>query len=170
MNRLKFVCRFLPAFLIGVALDIAMAGCPPTPVPDPGPQPVPVGSACSRACDNLASLECPEGLDSSCAATCQKVQDGRLTDFKPECLAAAKTQAEASACGTVTCNLELGKSVASCQLACDNVKLFKCPEATGCLATCLKASAAKLVDLKLACLAQAKTKAALQVCGSVVCR
>jgi hypothetical protein len=147
-----------------------LAGCPPTPTPDPVPQPVPSGSACVRACSNLEALKCPEGLDPSCAEACQKVQDGRLTDLAPECLAAAKTPAEASACGTVTCNLELGKSVATCQLACNNVALFKCPEAGECLATCLKATAAKLVDLKVGCLAGAKTKVVLQACGSVTCR
>ncbi len=92
--------KYTVIFIVAAAL---LAGCPPTPTPDPGPQPVPVGSACSRACDNLAALECPEGRDPSCAATCQKVQDGRLTDFKPECLATAKTQAAAVECGTVTC-------------------------------------------------------------------
>ena len=57
------------------------------------------------ACDNLAWLGCPEGK-SGCEAAIRHVQEDRLNDMKPHCLASAKTSAEARRCGTVNCEVK----------------------------------------------------------------
>ena len=69
-----------------------------TPVP-----PLPSTGSCSDACANLAKLGCAEGTTGSCVATCEHTQSSRVTDLKPGCLLAAKTKADARACGSVTC-------------------------------------------------------------------
>ena len=100
--------------LIGVA---AIAGCPNGPVapenptdPDGGAPPIALVEAgagdCASACANLSALGCPEGNPSggkSCAETCEHTQSTHLTDLKPACLSAARTVADARACGSVAC-------------------------------------------------------------------
>lgn len=134
------------------------------------PPPAPAQTACEAACANLTILGCAEGINVTCVPTCQKVQDGHLTDLKPAKLAAAGSVAEVQAIGTVGCTEDLTKKApATCANACANIKHFGCPEADTCLATCTHAVAQHLTDFKLPCLVAAKTKAALQRCGSVAC-
>ena len=178
MTKLGLVSTF--GFLFGsvsvMLACLAFSGCPPTPPVPPGPSPAADAApapqtACQAACANLADLGCPEGKDQDCAATCQHAQDARLTDLKPEKLAAAKSIGEVMAVGTVACDASPGKARhASCADACGALSRFGCPEASGCLNACQKAKAARLTNLELDCLAGARTKAALRACGSVACR
>lgn len=136
----------------------------------PTPTPVPSTATCKEACTTLDSLGCPEGSEPSCEDACLKIQSGGITVLDLDCLAKATSPAVAEACGGITCDVSLGKKSASCQLACDKVTHFKCPEASGCLATCLKVTAAHLADWNLGCLASAGTITQLRSCGSVACK
>lgn len=103
MRRSIFLCTLL-------GLSATAAACPPKP-PSPEPDVVVVdaatadagggeASASVAACANLAALGCPEGADASvCVRTIDHVQAGHLTDLHPDCLARARTKAEARACG-----------------------------------------------------------------------
>jgi hypothetical protein len=143
-----------------------------TPVPDPvPPSPGPSASVYEEACANLAAWGCAEGMDETCVSTLQTVQEKRLTDLAPSCLAKAASVAELRSCGTVECLTEVGKTTpATCANACAVVKKLRCPEATDCYATCTKVVAQKLTDFKLSCLVKATTKATLRACGTVECK
>jgi hypothetical protein len=83
-----------------LALTIALTSCAtPSPTPDPPPGPDIYGAACA----NLAAVGCPEGSRDNCAEVMQQAQEAHLTDLHPTCLAAAKTQDAARACGSVRC-------------------------------------------------------------------
>jgi len=69
----------------------------------PGPAPTPEPTACEKACYNLALLGCPEGLHADCSADCEAGMGGKITDFRPDCLAEATSQEAARACRTVHC-------------------------------------------------------------------
>jgi hypothetical protein len=62
---------------------------------------------CAKACANLATLGCPEARrvdgGQTCYAVCVHTEETHKFDLKPTCLAAAKTVAEAKACGSVRC-------------------------------------------------------------------
>jgi hypothetical protein len=58
---------------------------------------------CVQACVNLRDLGCPEGIHGNCVSTCERVQTALMADMRPVCLAKARTQDEARACGTVDC-------------------------------------------------------------------
>jgi hypothetical protein len=78
-----------------LAVVLGAASCATVP-------PIPT-SLYGEACANLNALGCPEGAKANCAAVMQTAQEAHLTDLRPSCLAAAKTQDEARACGSVTC-------------------------------------------------------------------
>ncbi len=107
---------------------LAGCPAPPTPAPDAAPQPTPAPSpapapssvpdaspadasttpapaptadatGCTAACAALVTLQCPEGQDPSCVATCQHVQTAKLTDIKPACIAASTSLSAVHACG-----------------------------------------------------------------------
>lgn len=63
--------------------------------------------ACAKACINLGALGCPEARavdgGQSCYAVCAHAEETHKFDLKPACLAAAKSIAEAKACGSVRC-------------------------------------------------------------------
>ena len=84
-------------------LFLLAAECPAKPSPHPVGDAAPDGCSCALACSNLASLGCQEGVAANCTATCQHVESSRLTELHPTCLSAAKTKAEARACGSVAC-------------------------------------------------------------------
>lgn len=84
-----------PAPAVDAAAPIAIDDASATTTADAG--------ACANACANLASLGCPEGVAPDCVSVCDHTQATKLTDFKPDCLAAAKSQAAAKACGSVSC-------------------------------------------------------------------
>ena len=154
----------LIVFLSSIGADCGHSG--PAPAPSP---PIPPAAIYEEACANLAGLGCSEGVDASCAATMQAT-DGKVVDIKAACLAAAKTVGDVRACGTVECvEAPSSKIPATCAVACANVRRFGCPEGPSCLATC-GATQGKVVDLRLACLAKAKTKQALVACGTIACK
>ena len=63
-------------------------------------------------------------------------------------------------------------STAGCAEACANLARLKCPEGldVSCTASCLSAQAARLTDLKPACLASADSIEAARACGTVTCQ
>ena len=169
---MKTILFVLGSFFCCLLLCAAFGDCShvtpaPTPAVDAGPSPTP--SIYAEACANLAGLGCWEGIDDTCTSTMQK-DDGKVVDIKVSCLAAAKTVGDVQACGTVACTASPDAKVpATCAVACANVIRFGCPEGPSCLTTCTKTQG-KVVDLKLACLATAKTKASLQACKTVTCK
>jgi hypothetical protein len=81
-------------------LALVLASCGTvTPTPDPGPQPVSYVTICAH----LLDIGCPEGAAPNCATALQRVEDGRLTDLRPQCLLDASSRAQAKACGSITC-------------------------------------------------------------------
>lgn len=99
--------KFIPPFLFLVAC----AACPST-TPTPAPAPIsPLGASdagdlCSRACDVLSSLGCPEGASvdggKTCAEVCRETQGGTF-NINPTCIAHATTANEVMACGSTPC-------------------------------------------------------------------
>jgi len=91
---------------------LALVGCPhPMPEPDAGPPPDgDSGSAdidgaidsVTAACKSLNALRCAAG-GPNCVSALRAGQAARISDFKPACLAHAKTVADVEACGTVKC-------------------------------------------------------------------
>jgi hypothetical protein len=88
------------------AFALAIWACPPSPAPpdsggDAAPPPAPDAgaTACNIACAQMALAGCPEGLDPSCAKTCQHVVDTTLTTLPLDCLARARTKDDVHACG-----------------------------------------------------------------------
>jgi len=81
---------------------LALAACCPTPPPV---EPVEKGPAPSSAevCLHLADLACPEGLDPICQRKIDQVQHDRLVLWPTRCWVAAKTRADARACGQLAC-------------------------------------------------------------------
>jgi hypothetical protein len=71
----------------------------PTPTPDPTPQPVSYVTVCAH----LLDIGCPEGEKPNCAKALQDVEDGRLTDLRPQCLMDASNRSQAKNCGSITC-------------------------------------------------------------------
>jgi hypothetical protein len=64
-------------------------------------------SACSRACNNLQAMGCPEGNPDGgdgCYMTCMHAMQSGVFDVKPDCIAAANTADMIRACGSVKCN------------------------------------------------------------------
>lgn len=159
--------------LVGISFMV-VSGCPPAPPVQPGPAPAPTPTpepamaTCAEACDNLKTLGCPEGLSLDCVPTCE-ASSGQLS-YHLDCLASAGDAAAAQACGSVDCDTSRETIVATptCATACAQVKKLGCSEAASCLATCQKINSK--INLKLSCLTAAKTKAALQKCGSVACK
>jgi hypothetical protein len=156
------------SFVVGIFISgiVLCLGCPPTPQAPPDPSPSPAPATCASACVNLRNLGCPEGLLSDCPATCEDTAS--KVNYHLDCLAGAQSVAAAQACGSVDCDVESLGAAATCQSACAQVKKFGCPEAADCLATCSKEGSK--INFKLSCLARAKTKSALQACGSVACK
>jgi hypothetical protein len=58
-----------------------------------------------------------------------------------------------------------------CQAACANLLKLACPEGqdSSCVEVCQQAQATRLTDLKPTCLARAKDRVAVRLCGSVDC-
>lgn len=94
---------------------------PPVVVVDAGPSPLPMGGASPVdagpepavepgvriACDALAKIPCAEGMN-GCYRVLQKALTGGnngqpITTLPLGCLTAARTKADARACGLVTC-------------------------------------------------------------------
>lgn len=87
-----------------VVVDAASDAMPPAPL-DAAPSPVDAGSdVFAAACRNLTLL-CVEAQynDTGWCAAHMRPDQGRLADFKPACLAGAKTAADVRACGTARC-------------------------------------------------------------------
>ena len=84
------------------ALTVSFCGCGATCATgiQPGPQPPPPAAT---ACDNLARLGCPGGIDSTCVVILQQMVDQHMTRIDLGCLTGAQTQDAARACGGVTC-------------------------------------------------------------------
>lgn len=81
----------------------AMGGASPI---DAGPEPV-VDPGVRLACDALAAIPCAEGMN-GCYRVLQKALTGGnngqpITTLPLGCLTAARTKADARACGLVTC-------------------------------------------------------------------
>jgi hypothetical protein len=150
-----------------LALILFASSCATT-TPDPPPTPPP-SSACAAACENLSRLGCPEGDDIDCLSTCRSAQSARITNLRPDLLATAQTPEEVRAIGTVLCDVTTETKAGTCANACAAVRRFGCPEAADCQTTCTKATTAKLTNLQLSCLANAKSLAKLKACGSVAC-
>jgi hypothetical protein len=178
---------FFAAFLCTGSARCSHATVVPTPAPsqvdggavpvDGGVAPVSVdgGSAPTsiyeQACSNMVSLECSEGSADNCVSVLESASAQGITPISVPCVATATSPAAVRACGAIACTIEVGTALApSCINACAVVKKFECREAPACLAECNKVIAGKVVDLKLACLVKARTKAQLQSCGSVACR
>lgn len=97
--------RILIASLATIAMSLA-AECPPSPPPTPDASdaghrdagPSPNATPTQRACGNLASLGCAEGVDDKCVVVLDRAIAARLTTFNLACLASAKTKAEIRAC------------------------------------------------------------------------
>ena len=94
-------------YLALTALMLLMA-CQPAAQPkqDAGDASVDLDGAAPmavRACANLVRIGCIEGLNDSCVTTIERVQNARITDLHPACLADAMNKAEARACGSVQC-------------------------------------------------------------------
>jgi hypothetical protein len=191
--RTSFTSRYLLASFFAALLCMGSGTCShtdvvPTPVPsqvdggaaaptDGGAVPAGVdgGSAPTsvyeQACSNMVSLECSEGSAGNCVSVLESASAQGITPISVPCVATATSPAAVRSCGAIACTIEVGATLApSCVNACAMVKKFECREAPACLAECNKAIAGKVVDLKLACLVKAKTKAQLQSCGSVACR
>jgi len=85
-----------------VTLAFAVVSCThaPAPVADAGPTP---RADTVQACANLAALGCAEGVDASCVSTFDRIVSARLILIDPSCLAAARSKADARACGGVEC-------------------------------------------------------------------
>ncbi len=158
------------AFVVGLVASVVLcSGCPPTPVPppSPGPAPTPMAATCANACQVLHDLGCPEGLSEDCQPTCEATSS--KVNYHLDCLVKASSIPSAQACGSVECDASVDSAKAStCATACAQVKKFGCPEAADCLSTCQQDSSR--INFKIACLTKAKTKSALQACGSVACK
>jgi hypothetical protein len=90
-----------------IVLAIMVLGCNPSTTPPKPDATDAAGSQCSMACANLRKLPCSDGFGvdggKSCEALCTPDAPVPTFDMKPQCLIAAKTVADAIACGTVGC-------------------------------------------------------------------
>jgi len=111
--------RMMGACLLVVAIH-ALGGCPsPAPVVptvdatdaaiviDDAAVLDATGTQCMRACATLKKLGCPEaetpdGGD-TCVALCQRAQDTKKFDMRPQCVSDAGSVEQLRACGTVRC-------------------------------------------------------------------
>ena len=63
--------------------------------------------ACAAACANLKRQGCPEAErqpgEDTCYVVCRKAQETGKIDFKPQCIADAKSIEAVKACGTYRC-------------------------------------------------------------------
>jgi hypothetical protein len=121
MTDLRVPNRLMGGCLLVVAIH-ALGGCPaPAPVvptvdatdaaSDSGDDAAVVldaaGTQCMRACATLKKLGCPEaetpdGGD-TCVTLCQRAQDTRKFDMRPQCVSDAGSVEQLRACGTVRC-------------------------------------------------------------------
>lgn len=93
------------AILLLVLADAFLACRPPSP-PDRPPVPTPPpgavdggeGVVALAACERLAAIGCPEGLDSDCTYVLESVMRYRLVDFNVGCLRSARTREDVRAC------------------------------------------------------------------------
>ncbi len=155
---------------LGVIVFAAFADCAHvTPSPSADAAPPPDDTLYDQACVNLASLGCAEGQEDNCAETLRKASLNKITRIDVACLVSAGDVGTVRTCGSVDCLEAVGTPAATCVNVCAQLKRWKCAEARDCLATCRKASAGKITDLKLGCLVRAGSKKALQACGSVAC-
>ena len=83
-------------------LAALLTACCPTPPPA---QPIEKGPAPSSAevCLALAQLGCSEGTDTACQRKLDQVAADRLTIMPARCWLAAKSRADARACGALAC-------------------------------------------------------------------
>lgn len=78
--------------VLGWAARSAVVACsvysPPAPPPDTQPE-AGAGDPCTRACERLRALRCPEGSPSgdTCEAQCLAIEDSGIASVNPECLA-----------------------------------------------------------------------------------
>lgn len=105
--------RALFSIIIGAAMAVACYDAtkplpPYQPIYGPGPGPDDLYSSaksCEDACAHLRDLGCPEGQGSlggePCSVTCQRATELRALPLA--CWSAAKTQADAKACGSLRC-------------------------------------------------------------------
>lgn len=72
--------------------------------------------------------------------------------------------------GDADASFEPAEAASSCAKACKNLAALGCSEgaAADCTVTCQRTQAARLTDLKPACLSTAKTKAGARACGPAV--
>jgi hypothetical protein len=80
-------------------LAALLCGCP-QPLP---PTPTPLPATYESACANLAAMGCADGKATTCAATLQRMVEGRITRVDVACLATARDFPSARACGGVKC-------------------------------------------------------------------
>ena len=71
--------------------------------PDAHPPLIDAADPCASACDNLAALQCSDGMDPGCVAACRHVLASHLTKLDTMCLTSAHSKAEAKSCGGVSC-------------------------------------------------------------------
>lgn len=128
--------RLSALLLLALVPALAAPGaCQPIPSPTPPPPPAPTGgspatggspstggtapsggtagtggvtepSHAERLCGHLATLQCPEGLDSQCMAQIVELfelQDAGRVRFDAACLERATTPEQARACGSILC-------------------------------------------------------------------
>lgn len=95
--------NFIYAVICGLALT-GLTGCPgTTPAPTPAPTPTPPTdtSNCSKACDHMAELKCPEGQPlsdgTSCAKWCEDTQNSGHA-LNPTCAISIATCADLANC------------------------------------------------------------------------
>lgn len=96
--------RLFDSLPLVALLLAACAGSPSSPPDEVDTRP---SAICTRACDNLHALGCPEAapVDAglTCYQVCARARANTHIDLKPECLAAAPTRAAVRSCGTVRC-------------------------------------------------------------------
>ena len=101
--------RTMMSFLLAMLMLVSIAACYDATKPLPPYQPIygppPAddqsgGASCAAACSRLLELGCPEG-EGACAATCSRASE--LRSLPLACWAAAKTKADAKACGSLRC-------------------------------------------------------------------
>ena len=169
--------------IIALGMALLFTACPhpmpPTPFPLPdaavtsdAPSKTDVQSITYQAlCDKLYKLHCTEGADPDCihAFVYNDENGSTVTDLKVGCLNSAQTVDQVRQCGTVECALLPSAQDDKCTAACNNVKRLKCREATSCLEACNKNKSSTVVDMKLDCLAAAKTQVSIRKCGTVAC-
>lgn len=97
---MKFQFRFWTFLSIS-----SFAACYPNDIRSPEPvwEVASGASNCDRACVGMTVLACPEGSPTergtSCVAMCERLSASRVSSFKPDCAAKARSREQMRSCG-----------------------------------------------------------------------